>query len=103
MGATSVGCGPFLVAHNRFRVVLPPLFWRAARRTNPVDPGDPSPAVCSLACANLSGTPVDSLSYRLRNAAGSYRRRRILADCIRFSAGLWSVSFGATSLAITIE
>src|SRR5437870_112969 len=59
MGATSVGCGPLLVAHNRFRVVLPPLFWRAARRTKPVDPGDPSPAVCSFAYANLSGTPVD--------------------------------------------
>ncbi|MER8491863.1 dicarboxylate transporter/tellurite-resistance protein TehA [Mesorhizobium australicum] len=64
------------------------------------------PAVCSLAYVNASGTSGDVfvhclIGYALLQAVvlGGVLPRIVR----RFSAGLWSVSFGATALATTIE
>ncbi|MBZ9766598.1 dicarboxylate transporter/tellurite-resistance protein TehA [Mesorhizobium sp. CA14] len=64
------------------------------------------PAVCSLAYADLSGTAGDVFVHSL---VGYALLQAIVVGAIlsrilrRFSAGLWSVSFGATALATSIE
>lgn len=64
------------------------------------------PAVCSLAYVNLSGTSEDVFVHCL---IGYAMLQAVIVGGVlprivrRFSAGLWSVSFGATALATTIE
>lgn len=64
------------------------------------------PAVCSLAYVNLSGTTGDVFVHCL---IGYAMLQAVIVGGVllrivrRFSAGLWSVSFGATALATTIE
>lgn len=64
------------------------------------------PAVCSLAYTNLSGTQGDVFVHCL---IGYAMLQAVIVGGVlprivrRFSAGLWSVSFGATALATTIE
>lgn len=64
------------------------------------------PAVCSLAYVNSSGTSGDVFVHCLIGYA--ILQAVVLGGVLprivrRFSAGLWSVSFGATALATTIE
>ncbi|MCA0046311.1 dicarboxylate transporter/tellurite-resistance protein TehA [Mesorhizobium sp. B283B1A] len=64
------------------------------------------PAVCSLAYVNASGTSGDVFVHCLIGYA--ILQAVVLGGVLprivgRFSAGLWSVSFGATALATTVE